>query len=278
MADTHVALVGLAVMGSNLARNIERNGFPVVVYNRSSEITQEFVRQYSEQNFIAAQSLREVVSKTSSPRQIILMIKAGKPVDSVLAELLPLLSPGDIVLDGGNSAYQDTMRRSHECSTRGIHFLGVGISGGEEGALHGPSIMPGGVRDAWQIVEPMLKKIAAQVGSDPCCSYIGPDGSGHFVKMVHNGIEYGDMQLIAEAYDLLSSVTACQPPELADIFARWNGGPLRSFLIEITADIFRKTDQEVGGYLVDHVLDKAGQKGTGRWTVEAALELGVPIP
>ena len=213
----------------------------------------------------------------TAPRQIIIMVKAGAPTDAVIDGLLPLVSKGDIIIDGGNAYYKDTQRREKKCKEQGVNFLGIGISGGEEGALKGPSLMPGGPRDAWKIVAPLLDKIAAQVNGDACTSYIGPDGAGHFVKMVHNGIEYGDMQLIAEAYHILREVGECKASELDNIFENWNRGVLSSFLIEITAKVFKQKDGS-DGYLVDKILDKAGQKGTGKWTVQEALELGVSIP
>ncbi|MCB0333008.1 MAG: NADP-dependent phosphogluconate dehydrogenase [Bdellovibrionales bacterium] len=282
MTQTHVALIGLAVMGSNLARNIARHGYPVVVYNRTTSVTKAFMQDFgsseSEGDFLPVESLEQLVATTAAPRQIILMIQAGKAVDLVLDQLLPLLDRGDILIDAGNAYFEDTIRRESYCSELGISFLGIGVSGGEEGALHGPSIMPGGDRKAWEVVDPMLRKISAQVHGEPCTSYVGPNGAGHFVKMVHNGIEYGDMQLIAEVYHLFTQVLGYSPEDLARIFQEWNKGPLRSFLIEITSEIFREKDVSTGGFVVDAILDKAGQKGTGRWTVMEALKLGVSIP
>lgn len=277
MNKPRVGMIGLAVMGSNLAQNIERSGFPCAVYNRSWDVTEEFMKRVSGKKFVAGKTLEEFVSSMESPRQIIIMVKAGPAVDAVIDSLLPLLSKGDIIMDGGNSYFTDTQRREKKCKDAGINFLGVGISGGEEGALNGASIMPGGPRDAWEIAAPLFEKISAKA-PHPCTNYIGPDGSGHFVKMVHNGIEYGDMQLIAEAYDILRNTLGCKPEELADIFNNWNEGPLSSFLIEITAKIFKKKDAEGSGYLVDAILDSAGQKGTGRWTAQIALDLGIAIP
>ncbi len=274
----NVGMIGLAVMGSNLARNIESRGFPVAVYNRSTEVTDEFMKSFGKGQFVASKTLEEFVQSMQSPRQIFIMVKAGAPVDKVIDGLIPLLEKGDIIVDGGNSYFRDTVAREKRCQDAGMNFLGLGVSGGEEGALKGPSLMPGGPRDAWKIMAPLLEKIAAQVDGHACTSYVGPDGSGHFVKMVHNGIEYGDMQLIAEAYHLLREVLKIQPQELASIFGEWNKGPLSSFLIEITEKIFQKKDSETEGFLVDKILDKAGQKGTGAWTAQIALDLGVAIP
>jgi len=282
MGKPHVGMIGLAVMGSNLARNIESRGFPVAVYNRSGDVTKEFMGKFGTSNgkpanFVAGYTMEEFVQNMESPRQIFIMIKAGPAVDAVIDQLIPLLSKGDIIIDGGNAYFKDTIRREERCTSAGINFLGIGISGGEEGALKGPSLMSGGPRDAWKIVAPLLEKIAAQADG-PCTNYVGPNGAGHFVKMVHNGIEYGDMQLIAEAYDILRTVVGCKPDELSTIFADWNNGVLLSYLIEITAKVFKKKDPEGSGYLVDKILDKAGQKGTGAWTAQVALDLGVSIP
>ena len=278
MANPQVGLIGLAVMGSNLAQNIESRGYPVAVFNRTGEVTDEFMKRMQGRRFTAARTLEELVQRLERPRQIIVMVKAGDPTDAVIDALLPLVACGDLVIDCGNAYFKDTIRRERKCRERGANFLGVGVSGGEEGALKGPSIMPGGPREAWRIIAPMLEKIAAKVDSTPCTAYIGPDGAGHFVKMVHNGIEYGDMQLIAEAYYLLREVLRSTPEELAAVFAEWNEGVLSSFLIEITAKIFRKKDAQGTGYLIDQILDKAGQKGTGKWTVQEALDLGTPVP
>jgi 6-phosphogluconate dehydrogenase len=282
MSKPSVGMIGLAVMGSNLARNIESRGFPVAVFNRSGDVTREFMKRYGATNgkpagFVASYSLEEFVQSMAAPRQIFIMIKAGASTDAVIDQLAPLLEKGDIVIDGGNAFFKDTIRREEKLKAMGLNFLGIGISGGEEGALKGPSLMPGGPKEAWKIVAPLLEKIAAQADG-PCTNYVGPDGAGHFVKMVHNGIEYGDMQLIAEAYDILRSVVGCKPEELHSIFSRWNQGPLSSYLVEITAKIFGKRDTDTKGHLVDVILDKAGQKGTGMWTAQVALDLGVSIP
>lgn len=276
MAKPHVGMIGLAVMGSNLARNIESRGFPIAVYNRSYDVTDAFVKAHKG-NFVPGKTMEDFVSSMEAPRQIFIMIKAGAAVDAVIDSLIPLLSKGDIIIDGGNAYFRDTIRREKRCKDAGLNFMGIGISGGEEGALKGPSLMPGGPRDAWKIVAPLLDKIAANVDG-PCTAYVGPDGSGHFVKTVHNGIEYGDMQLIAEAYDLLRNTINAKPEELSKIFDTWNKGVLSSYLIEITSKVFTKKDPEGSGFLVDKILDKAGQKGTGVWTAQVALDLGVAIP
>jgi len=282
MTKPQVGMIGLAVMGSNLARNIESRGFPVAVFNRSGDVTKEFMSKFGAKDgkpagFVASYSLQDFVKSMAAPRQIFIMIKAGASTDAVIDQLAPLLDKGDIVIDGGNAYFKDTIRREDKLKAMGLNFLGIGISGGEEGALRGPSLMPGGPREAWQIVAPLLEKIAAQADG-ACSNYVGPDGAGHFVKMVHNGIEYGDMQLIAEAYDILRNVVGCKPEELKSIFEKWNQGPLSSYLIEITAKIFAKKDSDSAGYLVDKILDKAGQKGTGMWTAQVALDLGISIP
>jgi 6-phosphogluconate dehydrogenase len=273
-------VIGLAVMGENLALNVERNGFPVAVYNRSREKTDDFmVQRAGGKNVKPAYSLEEFVASLDRPRKILIMVKAGAPVDAVIDQLKPLLDEGDILIDGGNSLFTDTARRAKALEAEKFTFIGMGVSGGEEGALNGPSLMPGGTKSAYDYLEPILTKIAAQVDDGPCVTYIGPGGAGHYVKMVHNGIEYGDMQLIAEAYDLLKNVVGLSNQELHQVFSEWNGTPeLNSYLIEITADIFKKTDPENGMHLVDVILDAAGQKGTGRWTVTDALEVGVAIP
>ncbi len=279
MSKPNVGVIGLAVMGSNLARNIESRGIPVAVYNRSRGVTEQFEKDFIVDGsaFVSSYELADFVSSMAAPRQIFIMIKAGGAVDAIIDQLIPLLDKGDIIIDGGNTYFKDTMRREKRLSEEGLNFLGVGISGGEEGALKGPSLMPGGPKDAWQIVAPLLERIAA-VADEPCTNYVGPNGAGHFVKMVHNGIEYGDMQLIAEAYDMLKSLGGYAPTELQDIFSSWNNGPLSSYLIEITAKIFGKRDDDGTSFLVDKILDKAGQKGTGTWTAQIALELGVAIP
>jgi len=273
-------VIGLAFMGENIALNIERNGFPIAVYNRSREKTDAFMKNRAQgKNVVAAYSLEEFVAALERPRRILIMVQAGKPVDAVINQLKPLLDPDDMIIDGGNSLYEDTERRVKDLESAGFNFIGMGVSGGEEGALNGPSLMPGGSKAAYDAIEPIVTKIAAQVDDGPCVTYIGQGGSGHFVKMVHNGIEYGDMQLIAEAYDLLKNTLGLTQTELHETFSAWNKTEeLDSFLIEITADIFTKTDDETGKPLVELIVDKAGQKGTGRWTVMSALELGVSIP
>lgn len=280
MSQQDFGVIGLAVMGENLALNVERNGFSVAVYNRTPARTEAFMAERAAgRRFKATYSLEEFVASLSRPRRILAMVKAGKPVDDLIQQLKPLLEPGDILIDGGNSLYTDTERRVAEMEAAGLCFFGMGVSGGEEGALNGPSLMPGGSREAYQALEPILTKIAAQVDDGPCVTYIGPGGSGHFVKMVHNGIEYGDMQLIAEAYDLLKNLLGLNHQQLHEVFKSWNETPeLNSFLIEITSQIFTYIDPETHLPLVDVIVDAAGQKGTGRWTVESALEMGVAIP
>jgi 6-phosphogluconate dehydrogenase len=271
-------MIGLAVMGSNLALNIEEHGFSVAVWNREPERTKQFLAANEGKKFTAAATLEELVAALEKPRRIMMMIKAGAPVDEMLDRLLPLLEPGDVVIDGGNSWFKETQARAKRLLEHDLHFVGSGVSGGEDGARFGPSLMPGGTRESWDSIREIFEAIAARSDSGPCVAYCGPDGAGHFVKMVHNGIEYGDMQLIAEAYDLLRRGLGCDASELAAIFDRWNEGPLQSFLIEITARIFRKLDPQTNGPLVEKVLDKAGQKGTGKWTAQVALDLGVPVP
>jgi 6-phosphogluconate dehydrogenase len=277
-AQSRIGVTGLAVMGANLARNIARRGVPVAVHNRTTARTAEFMEQYGDEGaFTAAESLEDFVAALEKPRRIIVMVKAGKPVDGVIAELAPLLDEGDIIIDAGNSHFPDTRRRTAELAERGLRFMGVGVSGGEEGALLGPSIMPGGDPAAYAEVEEVLTGIAAVVDGTPCCVHVGPDGAGHYVKMVHNGIEYADIQLIAEAYDLLTHVGGLDAPAIAKIFDEWNSGDLESFLIEITAKVLAKTDERTGGPLVDVIVDRAEQKGTGTWTAVDALGLGVPL-
>ncbi len=273
-------LIGLAVMGENLALNVERNGFPIAVYNRSREKTDAFMANRAQgKQVIATYTIEDLVGALERPRKILIMVKAGGPVDAVIEQLKPLLAPGDTIIDGGNSLYEDTERRTRDLEASGLTFIGMGVSGGEEGALNGPSLMPGGTKEAYDNLEPIVTKIAAQVDDGPCVTYVGPGGAGHYVKMVHNGIEYGDMQLIAEAYDLLKNVLSLDRPQLQSIFAEWNQtDELNSFLIEITADIFKYVDPDTRQPLVELILDAAGQKGTGRWTVMSALELGVAIP
>jgi 6-phosphogluconate dehydrogenase len=273
-------LIGLAVMGENLALNVERNGYSIAVYNRSPEKTEAFMaNRAKDKNVQATYSLEEFVKALERPRKILIMVKAGKPVDAVIGQLKPLLEDGDMIIDGGNSLYTDTDRRVQELESTGLRFIGMGVSGGEEGALNGPSLMPGGTKAAYDEIEPIVTKIAAQVDDGPCVTYIGPSGAGHYVKMVHNGIEYGDMQLIAEAYDILKNTAGLDHNQLHEVFSEWNTtDELNSFLIEITADIFTKMDDDTGLPLVEVIKDAAGQKGTGRWTVVSALELGVSIP
>ncbi|WP_445612652.1 NADP-dependent phosphogluconate dehydrogenase [Geobacillus sp. YF-1] len=278
MAKQQIGVIGLAVMGKNLALNIESKGYSVAVYNRSREKTDEFLQEAKGKNIVGTYSIEEFVNALEKPRKILLMVKAGAPTDATIEQLKPHLEKGDIVIDGGNTYFKDTQRRNKELAELGIHFIGTGVSGGEEGALKGPSIMPGGQKEAHELVRPIFEAIAAKVDGEPCTTYIGPDGAGHYVKMVHNGIEYGDMQLIAEAYFLLKHVLGMDAAELHEVFADWNKGELNSYLIEITADIFTKIDEETGKPLVDVILDKAGQKGTGKWTSQNALDLGVPLP
>ncbi len=280
MTQQSFGVIGLAVMGENLALNVERNGFPIAVYNRTPEKTDAFMHTRAQgRNVKAAYSIEEFVSLLERPRKILIMVKAGAPVDAVIDQLKPLLDEGDIIIDGGNSLYDDTTRRTRALEPAGFRFIGMGVSGGEEGALNGPSLMPGGTTSSYEYLEPILTKIAAQVDDGPCVTYIGPGGAGHYVKMVHNGIEYGDMQLIAEAYDLLKNGAGLDHKQLHEVFAEWNTtDELNSFLIEITADIFNYIDPDTNMPLVDVILDAAGQKGTGRWTVQSALELGVCTP
>jgi 6-phosphogluconate dehydrogenase len=278
MSKQQIGVVGLAVMGKNLALNIESRGFSVSVYNRSREKTDDLIANEGKgKRLVPTYTMEEFVASLERPRKILLMVMAGKPTDDTINQLVPLLEEGDILIDGGNAYFPDTQRRNKELEARGIRFIGTGVSGGEEGALKGPAIMPGGQEDAYRLVEPILTAISAKVNGDPCCTYIGPDGAGHYVKMVHNGIEYGDMQLICEAYHLLKDVLGLSTDELHEIFAEWNKGELDSYLIEITADIFTKKDPETGKPMVDVILDRAGQKGTGKWTSQSALDLGVPL-
>ncbi|MEC1261073.1 NADP-dependent phosphogluconate dehydrogenase [Bacillus swezeyi] len=278
MAKQQIGVVGLAVMGKNLALNIESRGFSVSVYNRSSAKTEEFLEEAKGKQVVGTYSIEEFVESLEKPRKILLMVKAGTPTDATIQSLLPHLEKGDILIDGGNTYYKDTQRRNKELAESGIHFIGTGVSGGEEGALKGPSIMPGGQKEAHELVKPILEAISAKVDGEPCTTYIGPDGAGHYVKMVHNGIEYGDMQLISESYFILKHLVGLSSDELHEVFSEWNKGELDSYLIEITADIFTKKDDETGKPLVDVILDKAGQKGTGKWTSQSALDLGVPLP
>ena len=280
MTQRTFGVIGLAVMGENLALNVESRGFPIAVYNRTSAKTETFMAERAKGKDVkAAYSLEEFVQMLERPRKILVMVKAGKPVDAVIEQLKPLLDKGDMIIDGGNSLYEDTERRTRDLEATGLGFVGMGVSGGEEGALNGPSLMPGGTEAAYKELEPILTKIAAQVPDGACVTYVGPGGAGHYVKMVHNGIEYGDMQLIAEAYDVMKNGLGLDHEQLHEVFAEWNTtDELNSFLIEITADIFKYIDPETNLPLVDLILDAAGQKGTGRWTVVSSLELGVPIP
>jgi 6-phosphogluconate dehydrogenase len=278
MTKQQFGVIGLAVMGKNLAMNIESRGYTVSVYNRSSEKTDEILAETKGRNITGTYSIEEFIQSLESPRKIMLMVKAGAPTDATIDQLIPHLDKGDILIDGGNTYFVDTQRRNKKLSELGIHFIGTGVSGGEEGALKGPSIMPGGQKEAYELVAPIFKDISAKVNGDPCTTYIGPDGAGHYVKMVHNGIEYGDMQLICEAYFLLKNVLGLNANELHEVFAEWNKGELDSYLIEITTDIFTKIDDETGKPLVDMILDTAGQKGTGKWTSQNALDLGIPLP
>src|SRR3954467_11334649 len=277
-ATADIGVTGLAVMGRNLARNLARHGHTVALHNRTNSRTQSLVEQHgSEGEFVPSESLGDFVASLKKPRAIIIMVKAGAPTDAVIEELAPLLDEGDIVVGCGNAHYADTRRREHELREKGLHFVGCGVSGGEEGALNGPSIMPGGSAQSYEKLGPIFESIAAQVDGTPCCVHVGPDGAGHFVKMVHNGIEYADMQLIAEAYDLLRAGLSAKPADIAQIFRTWNEGDLGSFLIEITADVLAHVDKDTGRPFVDVVLDQAEQKGTGRWTVQSAPDLGTPI-
>src|ERR1043166_3154847 len=278
MPKSQFGMIGLAVMGSNLALNVEEHGFSVAVWNFEPERVDSFLKENEGKKFTGTKTLEDFVAALERPRRIMMMIKAGAPVDMTLDKLAPLLEPGDVVIDGGNSWFKDTQERTKRVESRGIHFVGSGVSGGEEGARFGPSLMPGGSAESWKAIQPVFEAIAAKSDSGPCVTHVGTDGAGHFVKMVHNGIEYGDMQLIAEAYEMLRKGLGASAGELADIFDEWNRGPLESFLIEITAKIFRVKDPESGAPLVDKVLDKAGQKGTGKWTAQVALDLAVPIP
>jgi 6-phosphogluconate dehydrogenase len=271
-------MIGLGVMGQNLALNIADHGQSVAVWNLEPEWVGHFVSAHQGKQLVGNTDLAAFVRSLERPRRMLMMIKAGDPVDQMLERIAPLLEPGDIVIDGGNSFFKDTQRREAAMRTRGLNFFGMGVSGGEEGARNGPSLMPGGDPDAYRHMQNTLEAIAAKTSSGPCVTYVGADGAGHFVKMVHNGIEYGDMQLIAEAYDLLRHALGLSAQEIADVFAEWNRGPLASYLIEISAQILTAIDPETHKPLVDVILDKAGQKGTGKWTAQIALDLGIPIP
>ncbi|GAA2197619.1 NADP-dependent phosphogluconate dehydrogenase [Sinomonas flava] len=276
--SAQIGVTGLAVMGANLARNLARNGYTVALHNRSVEKTDALLAKHGDEgDFVRTETLQELVDSLEKPRRVLIMVKAGAPVDAVVDQLVPLLEEGDIVIDAGNSHYADTRRREAALAEKGLHFVGVGVSGGEEGALNGPSIMPGGSKKSYEALGPMLEKISAKADGEPCCAWVGTDGAGHFVKMVHNGIEYADMQVIGEAYDLLRSAAGIEPAEQSEIFAEWNKGELSSFLIEITAQVLAHVDAKTGKPFVDVVVDAAGQKGTGRWTVQSALDLGSPV-
>ncbi|HEV7706814.1 MAG TPA: NADP-dependent phosphogluconate dehydrogenase [Asanoa sp.] len=277
-ARAEIGVTGLSVMGRNLARNLARNGFSVALHNRSVHRTQSLVKDHGDEgDFIPSESMEDFVASLRRPRAVIIMVKAGAATDAVIDELVPLLEKDDIVIDAGNAHFVDTARREKDLSAKGLHFVGTGVSGGEEGALLGPSIMPGGSEESYRKLGPIFEKIAAQVDGTPCCTHVGPGAAGHFVKMVHNGIEYADMQLIAEAYDLLRAGLGASPAEIAEIFREWNSGDLDSFLIQITAEVLAHTDGKTGTPFIDVVMDRAEQKGTGRWTVQSALDLGVPI-
>jgi 6-phosphogluconate dehydrogenase len=271
-------VMGLGVMGHMLALNMERNGFHVAGYDLDPEKVRAFGADSAHKNLIACDTLEAFLATLELPRRILVMVPAGNPVDVVIASLKPVLSKGDLLIDGGNSFFQDTERRSKELETAGINFIGTGVSGGEQGALWGPSIMPGGQPEAWELVKPIFEAISVKAYGEPCVAYMGPRGAGHYVKMVHNGIEYGDMQLIAEAYDILHRILGLNNSQLHEVFAEWNHRELESYLIEITADIFTKTDPESGIDLIDLILDEAQQKGTGKWTSQNALDLGAPTP
>ncbi|HEX2807880.1 MAG TPA: NADP-dependent phosphogluconate dehydrogenase [Kineosporiaceae bacterium] len=273
-----IGVTGLAVMGRNLARNLARHGHTVALHNRTQARTDSLVADHGDEgDFVPSTSTKEFVASLERPRRVLIMVKAGAGTDAVIDELADLMEPGDVIVDGGNAHFLDTRRREASLRERGLHFVGAGISGGEEGALNGPSIMPGGSAEAYQSLGPLLESIAAQVDGVPCCTHVGPDGAGHFVKMVHNGIEYADMQLIAEAYDLLRSGLGLTPGEIADVFRSWNSGDLESYLVEITAEVLGHVDAATGQPFIDVVADAAEQKGTGRWTVQTALDLGVPV-
>ncbi|MBB3228798.1 6-phosphogluconate dehydrogenase [Luteibacter sp. Sphag1AF] len=278
MSKQKIGVIGMAVMGRNLAWNIESRGHAVSIFNRSREKTDEVMSESPGKKLVPTYSLEEFVESLEKPRRILLMVKAGEATDATIASLRPLLDKGDVLIDGGNTFYKDTIRRGEDLAKSGLHFIGTGVSGGEEGALKGPSIMPGGPRDAYDLVAPILTQIAARApDGEPCVAYMGPDGAGHYVKMVHNGIEYGDMQLIAESYAVLKHVVGLSNDELAEVYTDWNEGELDSYLIEITAKIFRHKDGHTGKALVDAILDRAAQKGTGKWTSQSALDLGVPL-
>lgn len=277
-ATAQIGVTGLAVMGSNIARNFARHGYTVALHNRSVAKTDALLAEHgSEGSFVRSETIAEFLAALEKPRRVLIMVKAGDPTDAVINELADAMEPGDIIIDGGNALYTDTIRREKAIRERGLHFVGAGISGGEEGALNGPSIMPGGPKESYTSLGPLLEEISAHVDGVPCCTHIGPDGAGHFVKMVHNGIEYSDMQLIGEAYQLLRDGLGYSAPKIADVFTEWNRGDLDSYLVEITAEVLKQVDAKTGTPLVDLILDEAEQKGTGRWTVKSALDLGVPV-
>jgi 6-phosphogluconate dehydrogenase len=278
MPQAQFGMIGLGVMGENLALNIEEHGFPVAVWNLEGDWVDRFVNGHPGKKITGTKTFEDFAKALERPRRIMMMIKAGSPVDQTIEKITPYLEPGDVLIDGGNSFFKDTQDRTKRLEAKGIHFVGSGVSGGEEGARFGPSLMPGGSDESWQAIKPVFEAIAAKSDSGPCVTHVGPDGAGHYVKMVHNGIEYGDMELIAEAYEMLRRGVGANADELAQIFNDWNHGPLESFLIEITAHIFRVKDPKSGAPLVDKVLDKAGQKGTGQWTAQVALDLAVPVP
>ena len=278
MEKANFGFMGLGVMGHMLALNMERNGFHVAGYDLDAEKVKAFATKYPGKNLIGCTTLEEFLAVLERPRRIMMMVPAGKVVDAAIASIRDALEPGDLLIDGGNTFFQDTERRSKELEAKGIIYIGTGVSGGEQGALWGPSIMPGGQDEAWALVKPIFEAISAKVGDEPCVTHIGPRGAGHYVKMVHNGIEYGDMQLIAEAYDILHRGLGLDNSELHEVFAEWNRGELESYLIEITADIFTKSDPETGTAIVDLIMDEAAQKGTGKWTSQNALDLGAPTP
>ena len=279
MSKQQIGVVGMAVMGRNLALNIESRGYSVSIFNRSSSKTDEVIALHPDKKLVPTYTVEEFVNSLEKPRRILLMVKAGEATDKTIQSLLPHLDKGDILIDGGNTFFQDTIRRNEMLANSGINFIGTGVSGGEEGALNGPAIMPGGQKDAYELVAPILEEIAAKADDGaPCVTYVGPNGAGHYVKMVHNGIEYADMQLIAESYDILRRVGGLTVEETAEVFKSWNTGELDSYLIEITADILTKKDPETGKPMVEVIMDTAGNKGTGKWTSQSALDLGVPLP
>ena len=279
MSKQQIGVVGMAVMGRNLALNIESRGYSVSIFNRSSSKTDEVIALHPDKKLVPTYTVEEFVASLEKPRRILLMVKAGEATDKTIQSLLPHLDKGDILIDGGNTFFKDTMRRNEMLANSGINFIGTGVSGGEEGALKGPAIMPGGQKDAYDLVAPIFEEIAAKADDGaPCVTYVGPNGAGHYVKMVHNGIEYGDMQLIAESYDILRRVGGLSVEETAEVFKSWNTGELDSYLIEITADILTKKDPETGKPMVEVIMDTAGNKGTGKWTSQSALDLGVPLP